>query len=194
MVLISCKDTVNTTTKEDNYHEKVEDRTPVLKEEWKENMNEWSDTDNRSTIKATISNNTEFDNFVITLKSVGMYVGLDELNEATIFIPTNKAFDELRDNYLAELKTPNKESRMSEILNYHIVPQEYDKSTLISTIRLNEGVLRLKTVHGGYLALSEQNNKLVITDEMGHVSNMNVADIEASNGVIHVIDHVLMPQ
>ncbi len=194
LILFACKDTANTTIKEDNRVEMIEDRTPVLKEEWKENMNDWSEGEGRSTLKATISNNTDFDSFVKALKSANMYIGLDELEEATIFIPTNVAFDELRDSYLAELKTPNKEKQMTEILNYHIVPEEYDKSTLLSTIRLNEGVLRLKTLQGGYLAMNVQNNQLVITDEMGHVSKVSIADIEASNGVIHEVDHILMPQ
>lgn len=191
---MACKDTANTTIKEDNRVEKIEDQTPVLKEEWKENMNDWSEGDDRSTIKATISNNTDFDSFVKALNSADMYVGLDELKEATIFIPTNVAFDKLRDSYLAELKTPDKKGKMVEILKYHIVPEEYDKKTLLSTIRLNEGVLRLETVQGGYLALSIQENQLVIADEMGHDSKISVADIEASNGVIHAIDDILMPQ
>jgi len=167
---------------------------PVLKEEWKENMNDWSESDDRSTTKATLSNSTNFDSFVKALRSADMYIGLDELEEATVFAPTNSAFRKLDDSKLAELKTPSNKGRMSEILNYHIVPEEYDKKTLLSTIRLNEGILRLKTVQGSYIALSIQDNELLISDEMGEVSKVSMPDIETSNGVIHGIDDVLMPQ
>lgn len=190
----SCKDTANTTIKEDNRIEKIEDRTPVLKEEWKENMNDWTEGDDRSTLKANISNNTDFDSFVKALRSADMYIVLDELEEATIFTPTKSAFDKMHDSYLAELKTPGKEERMTEILNYHIVPEAYDKHTLLSTIRLNEDILRLQTLQGGYLAMHIQEGQLIITDEMGHISKVSVPDIEALNGVVHGIDDLLMPQ
>lgn len=96
LILISCKDTANTTMKEDNRIEKIKDRTPVLKEQWKENTNDWTEGDDRSTTKATISNNTDFDSFVKALKSVDMYIGLDELEETTVFIPTNEAFEKVK--------------------------------------------------------------------------------------------------
>ncbi|QLG46528.1 fasciclin domain-containing protein [Costertonia aggregata] len=194
LAVIACKDTANTTIKEDNKDELLEDRTPVLKEQWKQNMNDWREGDDRDMLKTIISNTSDFDRFVKALRSADMYIGLDELEEATMFIPTNTAFERLNDSRLAELKTPDEVARMTEILKYHIVPEEYDIHTLLSTVRLNEGVLRLQTLQGGYLAFSIQEDQLIITDEMGNVSNINMPDMEASNGVIHGIDDLLTPQ
>ena len=123
-----------------------------------------------------------------------MSIGLDELEETTVFIPTNEAFEKLNDRHLAALKTPDKGKSMTELLKYHMVPEEYEISTLLSTVKLNEGVLRLKTVQGAYLAFSIQNDQLMITDEMGTTTEIKLPDIETSNGVVHGIDDLLMLQ
>lgn len=192
--LFACKDTANTSIKEDNQAEGLEASTPVLKEQWKENQNDWSQGDDRASLKTVISNNSGFNSFVKAMTSAEMFTGLDTLERATLFIPTNRVFENLNDTLLAALKTVEGEARMAEILSYHIVPEEYDRNTLMSTIRLNEGVLRLQTLQGAYIALSVKNDSLMLTDEMGRIATIHSPNMAASNGVIHGIDRLLVPQ
>ncbi len=105
-ILLGCLDTV----KENNKEESLEDKTLVLKEERKENMNDWSDHDYRSTMLATISNNADFDSFAKLLKVSDLYMELEKVAQATLFIPKNTAIEKLEDSRPATLKSePEKE-------------------------------------------------------------------------------------
>jgi uncharacterized surface protein with fasciclin (FAS1) repeats len=190
-ILLGCLDTV----KENNKEASLEDQTPVLKEEWKGNMNDWSDNDYRSTMLATKSNNGDFDSFVKLLKASNLYMELEKAAQATLFIPTNAAIQKIGDSRLAELKSEPENKQLSNILKYHFVPNdEFDLEALKSTIRLNEGIFRLKTLQGGYLALTLIDGDLFITDEMGTASKINANEIQTSNGIIYSIENILMPQ
>jgi uncharacterized surface protein with fasciclin (FAS1) repeats len=190
-ILLGCLDTV----KENNKEASLEDQTPGLREEWKGNMNDWSDNDYRSTMLATKSNNGDFDSFVKLLKASNLYMELEKAAQATLFIPTNAATQKIGDSRLAELKSEPENKQLSNILKYHFVPNdEFDLEALKSTIRLNEGIFRLKTLQGGYLAFTLIDGDLFITDEMGTASKINANEIQTSNGIIYSIENILMPQ
>jgi len=191
VAVAGCKDTM----KENKKEARVEAQTPVLKEQWKSNNNDWTEGEDRATITAHLSNENRFDQFGRALRSADLHTALDSLESATLFVPTNEAFEQLNERTLAILKTPGKQERLTEILKYHIVEgKTYDAESLRSTIRMNEGQLRLKTMQGGYIALTLKDGDLTITDEMGTVSAITMAEMRATDGVIHGIEAMLMPQ
>lgn len=112
----------------------------------------------------------------------------------TVFAPSNEAFDRIAEAKLANLKTPDGADKMKHLLNYHLVGEEYDLETLVSTIRFNENILRLKTLNGGYIALTLEDGEVYITDETGFQSKLTISNLGAENGVVHGIESVLLPQ
>ncbi|KPM32085.1 Fasciclin-like repeat protein [Croceitalea dokdonensis DOKDO 023] len=150
--------------------------------------------DDARSVLGILSGRTEFDTFHKSLKSAGMATKLDSIDELTVFAPTNEAFNRITEAKLANLQTPAGTDEMKHLLNYHLIVEEYDLETLISTIRLNENILRLKTLNGGYVALTLEDGKVFINDETGFQSKLTIFDLEAKNGVVHGIESVLLPQ
>ncbi|MFS4418247.1 fasciclin domain-containing protein [Maribacter sp. 2307ULW6-5] len=171
----------------------IPENTPILEEERRDLPPDFTFNDARSVLDI-MQHARFYDAFVKALYSTEMAQRLDSVDAVTIFAPGNDAFDQLDDAALAQLKTPAGAAEMQEILSYHLVPEVYDRATLVSTIRLNEGVLRLRTLQGGYLALTLLGDQLYITDERGERSKINLANEKAENGVVHGVDKILFPQ
>jgi len=112
----------------------------------------------------------------------------------TVFAPTNDAFAKLGEAALTELTTNDTET-LSAILQYHVVEGAVDASTLIEAIEeAGEAGHTVTTVGGGTFTATRANGAVVLTDASGNVSTVTATDVEASNGLVHVIDTVLMPQ
>lgn len=169
------------------------DRTPVAEEELDDLPPDFTFNDARSVLEI-IRDNVDFDTFHKSLRSTEMIKQLDSTETITVFAPQNGAFDRLTEDEFNSLRTPAGAEKMQKILSYHIVPEEYDRETLVSTVRLNEGILRLKTLQGGYIALTLAGDRIYITDELGKQSKVNMPDMEAENGVVHGISKLLLPQ
>lgn len=169
------------------------ERTPVAERSLSNLPPDYTFNDAPSILEI-IEDNVNFDMFNRALYSTEMIEELKDKDEITVFAPHNSAFARLSEERLDFLKTPNGAGEMQKILKYHIVMEEYDQNTLRSTILLNEGVLRLKTLQGGYLAFTLMNGKIFITDELGNQFEVNKAGLEAENGVVHSIDMVLLPK
>ncbi len=167
--------------------------TPVAEEELSDLPPDFILSDARSVLEI-IRDNVDYDRFNKSLRSTEMIEKLGSLEEMTVFAPQNGAFDSMREDHLNHLLTPSGEEEMQKILLYHIVPEEYDRATLVSSIRLNEGILRLQTLQGGYVALTLAGDTIYITDELGQRSKVNMPDMPAENGVVHGIDKLLFPQ
>ncbi|MGV3560664.1 fasciclin domain-containing protein [Larkinella arboricola] len=105
----------------------------------------------------------------------------------TVFAPTNEAFEKLPAGTLDGLWQPAAKSKLVKLLSYHVVKGNY------ASDQLQDGQ-KLKTVTGGTLTVSKQDDAITITDEQGNTATVNRADLEATNGVIHSIDTVLMPK
>ncbi|GAB3900528.1 fasciclin domain-containing protein [Larkinella knui] len=105
----------------------------------------------------------------------------------TVFAPTNEAFDKLPAGTLDGLLQPAAKSKLVKLLSYHVVKGNY------SADQLQDGQ-KLKTVTGGTLTVGKQGDTITITDEQGNAATINRADLEATNGVIHSVDSVLMPK
>lgn len=121
---------------------------------------------------------------VSTLKSKGPF---------TVFAPTNTAFEKLPQGTVANLLKPENKSTLTGILTYHVVSGNLDAKNVLAAIKKGNGKAVLTTVAGGNLIATLENGKVVITDDKGGKATVTAADLKASNGVIHVIDAVLLP-
>ncbi len=123
---------------------------------------------------------------VETLKSDGPF---------TVFAPTNDAFENLPDGTVETLLMPENKATLTKVLTYHVVPGRLDAGPLAEMIREGNGTAMLKTVSGGTLTLMMNGDRnVLVKDEMGNVANISTYDVYQSNGVIHVLDAVLLPR
>lgn len=112
----------------------------------------------------------------------------------TVFAPTDNAFAKIPSNTLNDLLKPSQKSALQNVLTYHVVPARVDASLLISAIKAGGGSYSIKTLSGGTLIAKIQNNEPVLIDENGGVSIIRTTDLEANNGIIHIIDTVVLPK
>ena len=112
----------------------------------------------------------------------------------TVFAPTNAAFDKLPAGTVETLLKPENMATLGGILTYHVVSGNLDAASVMSAIKAGNGKAVLPTVGGGSLTASIQGGKVILMDEKGGKSTVTATDLKASNGVIHVIDTVLMPK
>jgi uncharacterized surface protein with fasciclin (FAS1) repeats len=122
---------------------------------------------------------------VSTLKSEGPF---------TVFAPTNEAFAKLPAGTVGNLLKPENKSTLASILTYHVVAGNLDAKTVLAAIKTGGGKAVLTTVQGGKLTATIVKGQVVLTDEKGGKSTITATDLKGSNGVIHVIDTVLMPK
>ena len=111
----------------------------------------------------------------------------------TVFAPTNEAFAALPAGTVDTLLKPESKAALTRILTYHVVAGDVDAASLLKAIAAGGGKATLKTVAGGTLTAMKSGSGITVTDEKGGVANVTIADVKQSNGVIHVIDKVLLP-
>jgi uncharacterized surface protein with fasciclin (FAS1) repeats len=131
---------------------------------------------------------------VAALKAADLVTTLNGKGPFTVFAPTNAAFDKIPADALANLLKPENKAILAGILTYHVVAGNIDAATLTGLIKKSKGVAVVKTVNGQELKASIENGKVVLTDAKGGKATVIVADLKASNGVIHVTDAVSMPK
>lgn len=122
---------------------------------------------------------------------------VDTLNSAgpfTVFAPTNAAFDKLPAGTVGTLVQPENKAMLTSILTYHVVGSEVMAADLVKAIGDNGGEYMVPTVNGGTLTASVTDGKVFLTDGMGGQSQVIATDLDASNGVVHLIDTVVMPK
>ena len=112
----------------------------------------------------------------------------------TVFAPTNAAFDKLPEGTVANLLKPENKKTLQTVLTYHVIAGKFNANDVIALIKKNDGIAAVKTVAGTELRLSLENGKVTITDANGGTSTVTIADVNQSNGVIHVVDSVLLPK
>ncbi len=140
-------------------------------------------------------NSADHTTLVAAVKAAGLVETLKGKGPFTVFAPTNAAFEKLPAGTVETLVKPENKATLTGILTYHVVAGRYDSKKLAKLIRQGGGTARLTTVAGGTL-LARMNGAggISLTDEKGGVSNVTTADVYQSNGVIHVVDTVLMPR
>jgi uncharacterized surface protein with fasciclin (FAS1) repeats len=139
-------------------------------------------------------NSKDHTTLVAAVKAAGLVTTLESKGPFTVFAPTNEAFNALPAGTVDNLLNPENKEKLASILTYHVVAGKLSATDLIKMIKANNGKAALKTVEGENLFISMKGNKLMVTDENGGMADITIADVNQSNGVIHVIDKVLLPQ
>ena len=145
------------------------------------------------TVVEVAQGNPEFSTLVEAVTAADLAGTLNGAGPFTVFAPTNAAFDKIPEADLQALLQPEQREALQGVLTYHVVPGRLMAADIASRAEANDGSVELETVEGGTLTLSESNGQWVITDENGATSTIAMADVAASNGVIHAIDTVVMP-
>jgi uncharacterized surface protein with fasciclin (FAS1) repeats len=140
-------------------------------------------------------NSADHTTLVAAVKAAGLVETLSGRGPFTVFAPTNAAFDKLPAGTVQTLLMPENKGMLTKVLTYHVVAGKYDSKRLAQLIKKGGGEARLTTVSGGTLvARMNGMNGISLTDEKGGTSNVTTANVYQSNGVIHVVDTVLMPR
>jgi uncharacterized surface protein with fasciclin (FAS1) repeats len=139
-------------------------------------------------------NSKDHTTLVAAVKAAGLVETLEGPGPFTVFAPTNEAFAQLPPGTVDNLLKPENKPTLAKILTYHVVPGRLTAAGLMKAVKAGEGMAKLKTVEGEDLIVKEDGpGKLSITDVKGDVAHVTIANVLQSNGVIHVIDTVLMP-
>ena len=140
-------------------------------------------------------NSKDHTTLVAAVKAADLVGVLSSAGPFTVFAPTNEAFDALPKGTVDNLLKPENKEKLQGILKYHVVAGKVSSDDLKKMIKDNNGKATLKTVAGGNLYASlDKNGGVWIWDENGGKAMVTIADVNQSNGVIHVIDHVLLPK
>jgi uncharacterized surface protein with fasciclin (FAS1) repeats len=131
---------------------------------------------------------------VAAVKAADLVATLQSAGPFTVFAPTNAAFGKLPAGTVEALVKPENKSMLTKILTYHVVAGNFNAGAVVKAIKDGGGKATLKTVSGGSIVASLENGKVVLTDEKGGVATVVAADLNASNGVIHVVDGVVLPK
>jgi uncharacterized surface protein with fasciclin (FAS1) repeats len=147
------------------------------------------------TIVANAVNSADHTTLVAAVKAAGLVDTLNGPGPFTVFAPTNEAFGMLPAGTVDSLVKPENKATLTKILTYHVVSGSYDTNKLRSMILAGNGTATLKTVSGGTLWLMMNgSSNITVKDEKGDVADITISDVRQSNGVIQVIDHVLLPK
>jgi uncharacterized surface protein with fasciclin (FAS1) repeats len=130
---------------------------------------------------------------VTAVKTAGLVDTLQGTGPFTVFAPTNEAFSKLPAGTVDMLLTPEHRDHLKKILTYHVVAGRVTSTQLVEMIEKGNGQAMLKTVEGGMITAKLDGSNVVLTDEMGGTATVTQADVMQKNGVVHVIDTVLMP-
>jgi uncharacterized surface protein with fasciclin (FAS1) repeats len=139
-------------------------------------------------------NSKDHTTLVAAVKAAGLVETLESAGPFTVFAPTNEAFDKLPKGTVETLVKPENKQTLTGILTYHVVAGKLDSKALADKIKEGNGTAELTTVAGGKLWVMMKGNKIVIKDEKGGMAWVTIKDVYQSNGVIHVINTVLMPK
>jgi uncharacterized surface protein with fasciclin (FAS1) repeats len=139
-------------------------------------------------------NSKDHTTLVAAVKAAGLVETLKGPGPFTVFAPTNEAFAALPAGTVDTLLKPENKAMLSGILTYHVVAGKMDAAALTKAIAAGKGKAMLKTVAGGNLTATSAMGGVMITDEKGGAAKVTIADVYQSNGVIHVVDKVMLPK
>jgi len=139
-------------------------------------------------------NSKDHTTLVAAVKAAGLVETLQGKGPFTVFAPTNAAFNKLPKGTVDNLLKPENKKTLQTVLTYHVVAGKWNAADIAKAIKEGKGKATLKTVSGGTLTAWMKGKKLYITDEKGSNSEVTIADVNQSNGVIHVVNTVLLPK
>lgn len=147
-----------------------------------------------TTIVDVAVGNPNFSTLVAAVKAAGLTETLSGEGPFTVFAPTNAAFEKLPAGTVDGLLKPENLEKLKGLLTYHVVAGKFDAAAVTDAITKGNGKFTVTTVQGGKIDLSLKDGNVVLTDANGSTSTVAIADVAASNGVIHAIDTVVMPK
>ena len=139
-------------------------------------------------------NSKDHTTLVAAVKAAGLVETLQGAGPFTVFAPTNEAFAALPAGTVEMLVKPENKDKLIKILTCHVIGAKAMGADVAAMAKADGGTHKVKTVGGCELSLKADGGKVTVTDENGNVANVTIADVEQSNGVIHVIDKVLLPK
>lgn len=146
------------------------------------------------TIVENASTAKDLSTLVAAVKAAGLVETLSGKGPFTVFAPTNQAFEKLPAGTVDTLLKPETKAKLTKLLTYHVVPGTYTSTQLTTAAKSHGGTTTLKTVEGEALTVKLQDGKVWVVDAKGGKSAVTTADVKQSNGVVHVVDSVLMPK
>ena len=138
-------------------------------------------------------NSADHTTLVAAVKAAGLVETLEGAGPFTVFAPTNEAFAKLPAGTVDNLLKPENKATLTKVLTYHVVVGRVSASDLKKQIKAGNGTAELTTVEGGKLWATEEGNRIMLKDEKGGTTWVTIPNVFQSNGVIHVVDAVLMP-
>lgn len=150
-------------------------------------------TKTAATVVEVVVGSPDHTTLAAAVKAAGLVETLSGKGPFTVFAPTNEAFKALPAGTVDNLLKPANKADLTKILTYHVVAGDFDAAAVTAAIEKGHGKAELKTVEGGPLTASLHDGHVVLTDAKGGTATVTKADLKAGNGVIHVIDKVLMP-
>jgi len=140
------------------------------------------------------SGNDNFSTLVLAIKTANLVSTLQGDGPFTVFAPTNAAFAKIDSKTIETLLSPAGRDQLTKILTYHVVAGEFNAKDVITAIKASGGTFTIETVSGDKLKATLSGDTVVLTDESNRTAAVTTTDIDASNGVIHVIDTVVLPK
>ncbi len=139
-------------------------------------------------------NSKDHTTLVAAVKAAGLVETLEGSGPYTVFAPTNAAFSLLPAGTVDMLLKSENKAKLQGILTYHVVSGKWDSKSISELVKTGNGTAAIKTLQGGTIWAMMKGNKIVIKDEQGGMATVTIPNVYQSNGVIFVIDHVLMPK
>lgn len=139
-------------------------------------------------------NSKDHTTLVAAVKAADLVETLQGDGPFTVFAPTNEAFEKLPKGTVETLLKPENKKTLQTILTYHVLAGRHSATDIMSDIKKGNGKVTYKTVSGGTLTAMMKGKNIVLMDEKGGMATVTIADVNQSNGVIHVIDSVVLPK
>ncbi|GAB5565896.1 MAG: fasciclin domain-containing protein [Winogradskyella sp.] len=148
----------------------------------------------QKTIVDAAVGNENFSTLVAALKAGDLVAALQGDGPFTVFAPTNEAFAKIDKATLSDLLKPENKETLAKILTYHVISGKLMASDVVAALKEGKGKVEVKTLAGQILTVIKKDGKIWLKDQAGNYSEITATDVEGSNGVIHVIDSVVMPK
>lgn len=174
--------------------EKKKEQAEEVMEDTMEEVQEVVEVQTTPNIVEVAAGNDAFSTLVTAVTAADLAGTLSGEGPFTVFAPTNDAFAKLPEGTVASLLEPESKDALTGILTYHVVAGKFEAAAVIEAINANNGTFTVPTVQGGSIDLSLSDGNVLLTDANGGTATVIIADVAASNGVIHAIDTVIMPE
>ncbi|HUH75068.1 MAG TPA: fasciclin domain-containing protein [Chitinophagales bacterium] len=148
----------------------------------------------QGTIVDVAVGNEDFSTLITALKAADLVGALQGEGPFTVFAPTNEAFDKIDSKTLNSLLEPENQKALANILTYHVVAGKITATDVVAALNKGNGTVELKALNGDVLTVVQNEGKIWLKDANGNYSEIIATDVMGSNGVIHVIDSVVMPK